>query len=134
MHQQLLDLAGLIPDDKWDWSPKPGLWSSRAIMLHIAEARHQWLRDYVRDGEQMPDVPGDGETREGVRRQLQLSWDRLDRFLSDPDKLAATYRKWQDFTGHWLAYHLLEHDVHHRADIFHYLALLGVKHGDVETP
>jgi uncharacterized damage-inducible protein DinB len=38
------------------------------------------------------------------------------------------------FSGHWLAYHLLEHDVHHRADIFAYLALLGIEHPQVETP
>jgi len=29
-------------------------------------------------------------------------------------------------TGDWIAFHLLEHDIHHRADIFHYLALLGI--------
>ena len=28
--------------------------------------------------------------------------------------------------GHWIAFHLLEHDIHHRADILHYLALLDV--------
>jgi len=33
-----------------------------------------------------------------------------------------------------IAYHLLEHDIHHRADIFHYLALLGIEHPQVETP
>jgi uncharacterized damage-inducible protein DinB len=38
------------------------------------------------------------------------------------------------FNGHWLAYHLVEHDIHHRADIFHYLALLGIEHPQLETP
>ena len=33
-----------------------------------------------------------------------------------------------------IASHLLEHDVHHRADLFHYLALLGIEHPEVETP
>jgi uncharacterized damage-inducible protein DinB len=37
-------------------------------------------------------------------------------------------------TGHWIAFHLLEHDIHHRADVLHYLALLGVEHPDVGTP
>jgi uncharacterized damage-inducible protein DinB len=37
-------------------------------------------------------------------------------------------------TGHWIAFHLLEHDIHHRADIFHYLALLGIETPSVGTP
>ena len=36
--------------------------------------------------------------------------------------------------GHWIAFHLLEHDIHHRADIFHYLALLEIEHPQIGTP
>ena len=36
--------------------------------------------------------------------------------------------------GHWIAFHLLEHDIHHRADIFHYLALLEIEHPEIGTP
>jgi hypothetical protein len=28
--------------------------------------------------------------------------------------------------GHWIAFHLQEHDIHHRADVLHHLALLGI--------
>ena len=38
------------------------------------------------------------------------------------------------YRGHWIAFHLLEHDIHHRSDIFHYLALLKIEHPDVGTP
>ena len=37
-------------------------------------------------------------------------------------------------SGHWIAFHLLEHDIHHRADLMHYLALLGIEHPQVGTP
>jgi len=30
-------------------------------------------------------------------------------------------------SGHYIAAALFEHDIHHRADILHYLALLGVE-------
>ena len=36
-------------------------------------------------------------------------------------------------TGHWVAFHLLEHDIHHRADMFLYLALLGIEPPQVWT-
>ena len=49
--------------------------------------------------------------------------------------LEATYEDSDGpVTGHWVAFHLLEHDLHHRSDIFHYLALLEIEHPDVGTP
>ncbi len=58
------------------------------------------------------------------------------RFFSDPERLAAEYEAFRGDhpTGHWIAFHLLEHDIHHRADIFHYLALLGIEHPQIGTP
>lgn len=56
-------------------------------------------------------------------------------FLRDQVKLDTTYDgDGRPVTGHWIAFHLLEHDIHHRADIFHYLALLGIETPDVGTP
>ena len=55
--------------------------------------------------------------------------------MSDPAKVDATYiTPWEPTNGHWLAFHALEHDIHHRADIFHYLAMLGIETPDVGTP
>ena len=135
----LIALVDCIPDDKLDWSPKPELWNFKGILLHVATARHGWLGFDVKDGEATPDVLREGQTREGLKEQLRLSGERLKRFLSDPAKLDATYEslylgETTTFTGHWVAYHLLEHDVHHRANVFDYLALLGIEHPNVETP
>ena len=139
LNEQLVALVDCVPDDKLDWSPRPELWNFKGILLHFSLARHNWLGNTVRDGEPAPDVLRDGQTKEGMKEQLRLSWGRLERFLSDPAKLSATYEgvyygEPHRFTGHWIAYHLLEHDIHHRADIFHYLALLGIEHPQVETP
>jgi uncharacterized damage-inducible protein DinB len=152
LNDGLIDLVDYIPDDKMNWSPREDLYNFRGILLHVALSRHGWLGSTVQDGEQVAgssDIPtivrhviGEGQTKDGIKEQLRLSWQRLERFLSQPDKLAATYRDWPDVeddrheehTGHWIAFHLLEHDVHHRADVFHYLALLGIEHPEVETP
>jgi len=136
MNEGLIKLVDYIPEDKLDWSPKEGLWNLRGIVIHISMARHNWMAHDVKDGEETPNVLRDGQTKEGMKGQLQLSWDRMERFLADPTKLAAVYSgRFDDaLTGHWLAYHGLEHDIHHRADVFHYLALLGIEHPDVGTP
>jgi len=139
LNDQLITLLDVIPDDKLDWSPKPELWNFRGILIHINNSRHNWLNSVVKDGQPTPDVLREGQTRDGLREQFRASWQRLERFLSDAEKLGATYDDdWdgelQCLSGHWIAYHLLEHDIHHRADVFHYLALLGIEHPQVTTP
>ncbi len=142
LSEQLVSLVDVVPDDKMNWSPKPELWNLRGILLHVPMARYNWLASNVKDGEATVDVGEflrEGQTKDGMRQHLRLSWERLERFLSAPGKLDATYElsyygEPHKLTGHWVAYHLLEHDIHHRADIFHYLALLGIEHPNVETP
>ena len=149
LNDGLATLIDYLPDDKLDWSPHEGLWSLRGIVLHIALARHNWMGSTVQDGldgpnrtsaEAVQQLLVEGQTKDGMRKHLALSWERVQRFLSDPTKLAKAYTEIdpdgtkRTLDGHWIAFHLLEHDVHHRADIFHYLALLGVEHPEVGTP
>lgn len=139
LNEQLVQLIDYIPDDKMNWSPKPELWNFRGILLHICTGRHGWLGGQIHDGETTPDVIRAGQTRDGLKQELRASWQRLERFLCEPANLSRTYEmqyigERQPLTGNWLAYHLLEHDIHHRADIFCYLALLDIEHPSVETP
>jgi uncharacterized damage-inducible protein DinB len=141
LNQTIIDLVDYIPEGKINWSPRPELHNFKGILIHISSARNNWMGGCVQDGEASPDVLQEGQTVDGLLRHLELSWQRVERFLSDQSKLDATYEGvWAygnepySHTGHWVAYHLLEHDVHHRADIFHYLALLEVEHPDVSTP
>jgi uncharacterized damage-inducible protein DinB len=139
LNEQIVALVDLVPDDQMDWSPKPELWNFRGILLHIVGARHIWMERDIKDGEPTPDYLRIGQTKEGMKEQLRTSWQRLERFLADRRQLDAVYEGTWDgevhsFTGHRAAFHGIEHDIHHRADIFHYLALLGIEHPEVETP
>ena len=136
LNEQLIDLVDLLSDETLDWRPTPEVWSCRELFLHIAGARHHWLSAVIDDGEAVPDPEGTDATREQVKHHLAGSWERMERFLRDPEKLAASYRPpdddpvyWgdpADFTGHYIAFHRLVHDVHHRADILHRLDALGI--------
>ena len=131
----LIRLVDYIPDDKLNWSPKEGLWNYRGILIHIASARDNWLGHTVNDGVEVADVWQTVRTKAEVQAVYARTWDRVATFLGDAAKLDATYEDEPvPVTGHWIAFHLLEHDVHHRADIFHYLALLGIETPDVGTP
>ena len=148
LNEEVIKLVDYVPDDKMNWGPKEGLWSIRGYFLHIALARHNWMGRDVKDaGESVEDQAAlaakllqEGQSRDGMKEQLRLSWQRVERFLADPAKLDAHYDGIDadgatvSHSGHWIAYHLLEHDVHHRADIFHYLALLDIEHPEVGTP
>jgi uncharacterized damage-inducible protein DinB len=137
--EMLVELADHVPDDQLDWSPKPELWGFRRILLHVADARQEWMVRAINDGER--DIAGIPErrTRPEIQDALRRTWERVERTLADQARLDATYRDrwWKEApprTGHWVAFHLLEHDVHHRADLLLYLAMLGVETPRVWTP
>ena len=132
----LIELIDHIPDDKLDWGPRPELWNFKGILLHLIGGRYGWMAESVRDGEKTPDYFRLGQTKEGLKELLRLSWERMARFLSDPEKLAAQYEPpsrdqfYLDppvFDGHWVAYHRMVHDIQHRSDILGYLELLGIE-------
>ena len=135
LNDELIRLVDYVPEDKMNWSPKPELWNFHRILLHIAGARDTWLGRDIKYGIQTPDPSTGVPTRADLQLALRRTWERLAAFLCDPTKLEATYTTpWETANGHWIAFHALEHDIHHRADIFHYLALLGIKTPDVGTP
>ena len=132
----LCELVDTVPEGKMDWSPTPEMWNFRGLFVHIVAARHHWLAVAVRDGEETPDYAAGGQTNQDLKEQLRLSWERMARFISDPQRLSARYMPPPDdpvyldpaeFNGHYIAYHRLLHDVHHRADIIGYLTQLGVQ-------
>jgi len=133
LNDDLITIADAIPDDKLNWTPKPELWNFRGILLHIASARDGWLGNEVADGDTAPNVYQTTRSKPEIQREYRRTWQRLERFLRDGAKLDASYKLGRDddsepeasANGHWIAFHLLEHDIHHRADLLHYLALLG---------
>ena len=139
-NDELIRLVDYVPEDKISWSPKSELWNFRGILLHLADARDNWLGHDVGDGVEWTAVWHVVRTKPEIQEALRRTWARLERFLSDASLLDATYdiadpgQPPEQKPGHWIAFHLLEHDIHHRADILHYLALLGIEHPGVGTP
>jgi uncharacterized damage-inducible protein DinB len=139
LNDMLIALVDAVPDDRMEWSPKPELWSFHHIFQHIAEAREQWMIRAIADGEPNIDVYANVHTRDEIKAAFRQTWERISRTFSDQPRLDATYKdKWWNKAplrdGHWVAFHLLEHDIHHRADMLLYLALLGIETPQVWTP
>jgi uncharacterized damage-inducible protein DinB len=136
LNESLIQLTDYVPDDKLDWSPRDDLWSFRAILSHVSSTRQNWLTPEGASREELLDRV---KTKDDVKEHLRESWLRVERFLAEQRYLDRVYEGSRgdvdySYSGHWIAFHLLEHDIHHRADVFHYLALLGIEHPDVGTP
>jgi uncharacterized damage-inducible protein DinB len=134
VQRDLLAVIDLIPDDRMDWSPKPELWNFRGILLHVVSARDYWMGKIVGDGDRAPSVYETAHSPGDIKRECARAWERLGRFLSDPARLDREYEEDAVVSGHWIAFHVLEHDIHHRADLLHYLALLDIATPEIGTP
>lgn len=135
----LIELVDHVPDDRMEWSPRPELWTFHHIFLHLAEAREQWMNRAIADGERDIDVYANAHTKDEIKSALVATWERIERVFTAQGRLDAMYedRYWAEAplrSGHWVAFHLLEHDIHHRAELLMYLALLGIDTPQVWTP
>jgi uncharacterized damage-inducible protein DinB len=133
VYDSIRRIIDLVPEDKWDWTPREGLWNSRGIAIHIADCRDSWLSFTVKDGEPYPNIWSTVRSTDDLRREHARAWARLQRFLASQEALDAEYEDDWDgkkvmLSGHWIAFHIFEHDVHHRAELLQRLALLGVEH------
>jgi uncharacterized damage-inducible protein DinB len=137
VHEHLLHIVDIIPEDKLNWTPKAELWNSRGILIHVADARDGWMGGEshgVVDGGGHPNIWLTARTKADIRREMERTFERVMRFMRDPQKLDGSYiARWEDQqetnSGHYIAFHLLEHDIHHRAELLQRLAMMGIDHG-----
>jgi len=135
-NENLIELIDLVPEEKLDWSPAPNEWSIKLITTHIILARSHHVIVPSTDVDHVSNVILDCRTKEGLKRQLALSWDMMRAFLSDGEKLDALWQppagpepEYVDpevYDGHYVAYHRMAHDLHHRSTIIGHLGQLGI--------
>ena len=111
--------------------------SIRVIVTHIFLARYHYPIVPGPDGVQMSDVVSECRTKEGLRWYLRSSWEMVAAFPSDAEKLDAVhapvtgrmtpkYIEPEVYDGHYITYHRMAHDLHHRSTIIGYLNQLGI--------
>lgn len=139
VNDHLIELLDQIPEDKLDWSPKPELWNFKGLFLHICIGRHGMMQGVIKDGIESPNVLVEGQTKDGLRKLLAASWERMEPFLRDSIAIGREYEldfpggESAPYSGHWLLFGQLEHDIHHRADMLHYMRELGIEHEEPDA-
>ncbi len=132
VHQRTLRVVRCIPPDKLDWSYAPGKFTLGDVVRHIAAIeRHMFAENvqgkpsrYAGCGRELADGYDqvlqfkERMHRESVEIFSRLTPDELNRKCETPAGVAITVWKWLRS--------MTEHEIHHRGQIYLYLAMLGV--------
>ena len=135
IRERTMRVIACIPPEKTDWSYMPGKYTLGDLVRHLG-AIERWM--FAENAQRRPSrYPGHGpELADGheaavayIRRMHDESM-AIFRTLSDDDLDAkcVTPGGVELRVGKWLR-SMIEHEVHHRGQIYMYLAMLGV-----ETP
>lgn len=132
----LVEALNQLTDAQLDFTPRPGLWSLRETVLHIAVTEDGWLRYYAENRwhEDLPE-PAGYPTVASLKAFLAETHAATEaQFAADADALLAQVRPlpWgKQRTMDWIVWHVLEHEIHHRGEIYLMLGLMGIEAPDV---
>lgn len=121
-----------------EWKPANGAHSIMGWLRHIGQSEDWWIQAGVLGRHDfMPRRKGElldleqvlaylAETRATTERFLQeWSAERLQESVAIPPGFRGGYRG-NSVTLHWVMGNLLNHELHHRAQIYLYLRLMGI--------
>jgi uncharacterized damage-inducible protein DinB len=128
-----------LRDEQLDFVPHPGLWSLRQTACHIAGAEEGWFRYIVThelngwdqadfNAADYPSVPALKGLLETVHARTLAFLETVDQ--ADVDREIAL--PWEQVTPlRWIIWHVLEHEIHHRGEIYLMLGLMDMEAPDV---
>lgn len=143
---QLVEIVEALSEDQLDRRTSPATWSVREHLLHVVLSRPGPTDAAMKQIEPELDARGRWQSRAGLQELLRESWERMERFLTSAEQLDRVYTPpppdpelfrgiaegppiypTEDGPepGHFIAYHRLVHEVHHRACIFNVIEQLG---------
>ena len=142
----LLRAVEALPADRFDFKPRPEMFTAHQVIVHIAETEAWWISHLV-DGEPIEDwVIAHPDRAQGWKTLIRVpdhaglialleTWHRpTQRWLARPAAelgRVITYRPAPDVerraTLHWILDHVQEHEIHHRAQLNLYLRLMGIE-------
>ena len=134
LYQALDKLTGA----ELDFVPRQGLWSLGTVARHIANAEEGWFRYVVT--RELPQWPGEYtaeaySTVASIKSLLAEVHARTEAYLTGVD-IADLDRvlelPWSEqLSLRQIIWHVLEHEIHHRGEIYLMLGLMGLEAPDV---
>ena len=132
VRERTMRVARCIPPDKIDWTYAPGKFTFGDLLRHLAVAeRYMWAENvqghpsrYTTHGKELVDGYDnifafmEKLHAESMEIFAKLTDDDLQRKCLTPDAAPITTWKWLRL--------MVEHEIHHRGQIYLYLSILGV--------
>ncbi len=141
VREGLCQALDCLSEAQLDFTPRTGLWSLRETVCHIAEAEEGWFRHAA--ARELKDWPhfaaADYPTISSLKTLLADVHARTEQYFAVENWAAANEmvrRKidlpWGGTTSlGWIVWHVLEHEIHHRGEVFLMLGLMGIEAPDV---
>ncbi len=133
VRERTLRVAACVPPDRVDWTFKEGRFTLGDLMRHIvASERWLWGETVQRKPSAYPghgrDLAGDYDAIVAYMKRMHDDAMTIFRSLTDEDleKKCPTPGGVELRIGKWLQL-MTEHEIHHRGQIYLYLAMLDVK-------
>jgi uncharacterized damage-inducible protein DinB len=137
VRRDLLRALDMLADEQLGFVPREGLWSLGTVACHIAEAEEGWFRYVVtRELGAWPEFAAGGyATVESIRTLLDWVHSRTEAYLATVDVVDLERiidASWNEAIPlRWIVWHALEHEIHHRGEIYLMLGLMGMEAPDV---
>jgi uncharacterized damage-inducible protein DinB len=144
----LLLALDALPQERFDFKPRPEMLTAQQIIVHIAENEWGFVDNIVdggmnrkwehwvvehEDPSQGWKTVRDAPDHAALRNLLEESHRPTQRWLARPAEELARVCRWAGDAGaerkatlHWILDGVQEHEIHHRAQLNTYLRLMGV--------
>lgn len=142
----LIRVVEALPAERFDWKPRPEVFTAHQMIVHIAESERGWIHN-VLDGGPFEEfvIPHRDPARgwESVKEApdhasllaLLAEWHRpTQRWLDQPAAELGRVitrrtpgRPDRQYTLHWILDHVQEHEIHHRGQLNLYLRMMGIE-------
>ena len=128
----------MLTDAQLEFVPREGLWALGDVARHIANAEEGWFRYVIaREYDEWPPAyaPADYPTVASIKTLLTETHARTESYLetlSLADLDQQIEAPWgHSFSLYWIIWHIVDHELHHRGEIFLMLGLMGLDAPDI---
>ncbi len=139
IRHELLRALDLLSDEQLNFVPREGLWSLGTVVRHIAEAELGWyqciltgkLKEWPASftAEDYPTVEAVKALLAEVHAQSEAYLDTLE--LDDLTRDVKNPWTSETMSQQWVIWHVIDHETHHRGEVFLMLGLMGIQGPDI---
>ena len=130
--RDLVDALSRLTEEQLDFAPQQGFRTIGDVARHIIDAEAGWVNLVVLEkDEPWPEYPRERlPTVQSILDEMERVHTVTGRLLDEHDArwLSETRERWeQTFLLRWVFWHILDHEIHHRGEIFLMMGMQGVE-------